>query len=425
MEVIIVGGGIAGLTLALRLHQASISARLYEAVHEPAPLGLGINLQPAAVREFTELGLGAELAETGVEMNRLSYFNKLGQLICHEKRGLAAGYRWPQYAIHRGLLQALLMRTARERIGEENVRCGFRLVSFDQDREEVIARFRDSHTGRLVDDAADVLVGADGIHSAVRRQLQPGESEPRFAQQVLWRAAAYADPFLDGETMVIAGHFGQRVIAYPIGKSLSARGQFLTNWVCQTAVVDTEICREDWNRRVDKAEVIETFRNWQFPWLDVPVLIEQSSDVFEFPLVDRDPLDAWTCGRVTLIGDAAHPMQPIGSQAASQAIVDAGVLTLVLVEASHPPEALYRYDAQRRPAMNEITVRNRRFGPEAFLQLVEERAPNGFVRVDDVISQDELNNITSSFLVAAGLDPATVNARSSYLLPGASAPRRP
>jgi 2-polyprenyl-6-methoxyphenol hydroxylase-like FAD-dependent oxidoreductase len=412
MEAIIVGGGIAGLTLALALHQAGISARLYEAVHDPAPLGLGINLQPAAVRELTELGLGAELAKTGVEVQRLSYFNKLGQLICHEKRGLAAGYRWRQYAIHRGLLQALLMRAARERIGDDNVRCGLRLVSFDQSREKVIALFRDSRSGEPFDDTADILVGADGIHSTVRYLLHPGEAEPRFAQQVLWRAAAYANPFLDGATVAIAGHFHQRAIAYPIGGT-SMSGQRLTNWICQLAVADTERRREDWNSRVDKAKVLQAFRDWRFPWLDIPALVEQSADIFEFPLIDRDPVDVWTHGRVTLVGDAAHPMQPIGSQAASQAIVDARVLAAALTEISRPGEALLRYDADRRPVMNEITVRNRHFGPEGFLQLVEERAPNGFVRIADVISRDELDTISSSFLAAARFDPATVNASYS------------
>jgi len=414
MEVIVVGGGIAGLSMALSLHQAGIAVRVYEAVHQLVPLGVGINLQPTAVRELTELGLGDALDRLGIAAHELSYFNKFGQLICTEKRGLGAGYKWPQYSVHRGQLQFLLLHAARERIGAENFRTGLRLVSFAQNGNRVIANFRDSHSRATISDAADILIGADGIHSAVRRQLYPNEGEPRFARQLLWRAAVDAEPFLGGRTMVIAGHFQQRVIVYPI--ALSAKpGQLLTNWVCQMAVSADAPPGEDWNRRIATDKVRAAFGGWRFPWLDLPALIEQSSDIYEFPLVDRDPLPAWTFGSVTLIGDAAHPMQPIGSQAGSQAIVDTRLLTAALLEVADPIEALRRYDAERRPAMNEVTLWNRRFGPEAAMQLVEERAPAGFDRIEDVISRDELDEISISFSVAAGLDVETVNTRPSFV----------
>ena len=344
MEVIVVGGGIGGLTMALSLHQAGIAVRVYEAVPYLAPLGVGINLQPTAVRELTELGLGDVLARAGIATHALSYFNKFGQLIYTEKRGLAAGYKWPQYSIHRGQLQLLLLQAVRERIGDENFRDGLRFVAFTQNRNRVTARFRDSTSGTAVLDEADILVGADGIHSAVRRQLHPNEGEPRFAQQLLWRAAVESEPFLSGRTMIIAGHFHQRTIVYPIGQAAKS-GQLLTNWVCQMAVPDDAPPQEDWNQRISKDKVYAAFGKWRFPWLDLPVLIEQTPDIYEFPLVDRDPVETWTLGRVTLIGDAAHPMQPIGSQAGSQAIVDARVLTAALLATSDPIEALQRYDA--------------------------------------------------------------------------------
>jgi 5-methylphenazine-1-carboxylate 1-monooxygenase len=416
MEAIIIGGGIAGLTMALSLDQAGIASRVYEAVADPAPLGVGINLQPTAVRELTELGLADELARTGIATQALAYFNKHGQLIHREPRGLSAGYRWPQYSIHRGALQALLLDAARARIGAANVGCGLRCTGFEESAGKVTVRLHDSRTGEGLADTADVLIGADGIHSAVRRQLHPREGEPRFARQVLWRAAVEAEPFLDGATMIIAGHFHQRVIAYPMGGA-AADGKLLINWICQTAVDDTAAVREDWNRRVANQKVLAAFAGWRLPWLDLPGLIERTSEIFEFPLVDRDPLDAWTFGRVTLIGDAAHPMQPIGSQAGSQAIVDARALTAALQAHPDPVEALRRYDAARRPAMNAVTLHNRRFGPEAFLQLVEERAPDGFDRVDDVISAAELDAIASSFALAAGLDPEKVNSRPRYVSP--------
>jgi 2-polyprenyl-6-methoxyphenol hydroxylase-like FAD-dependent oxidoreductase len=415
MHVIIAGGGIGGLSLALSLHQAGIPVRVYEAVRDPVPLGAGINLQPTAVRELTELGLADALAEVGLATRELSFFNKFGQLICSEPRGLLAGYRWPQYSIHRGKLQMLLLRALRERIGPENFRCGLRFTNFEQRGDRVCARFRDSDGVELLDDA-DVLVGADGIHSAVRRQLYPAEGEPRFAQQILWRAAVDAEPFLGGRTMILAGHFHQRIIAYPVGKAATP-GKLLTNLICQMTVHDTAPPREDWNRRVAKGKVLEAFGGWRFPWLDTQALIEQSPDFYEFPLVDRDPVSAWTHGRVTLIGDAAHPMQPIGSQAGSQAIVDARALTGALTATSDPIEALAQYDVERRPVMNDITLRNRGFGPEAAMQLVEERAPHGFDRIENVISQEELASIAGSFAAAAGLDVETVNSRPSFVRP--------
>jgi 5-methylphenazine-1-carboxylate 1-monooxygenase len=413
LQVIVVGGGIGGLSLALSLHQAGIAVRVYETVRDPLPLGVGINLQPTAVRELTELGLGGDLAQAAIATQRLNLYNKLGQLIYSEPRGLAAGYRWPQYSIHRGALQMLLLRAACSRIGDDNFRDGFSLISFAQRGDKVCASFRDRDSGRESFDEADVLVGADGIHSAVRRQLYPEEGEPQFARQVLWRAALEAKPFFDGRTMAIAGHFHQRIVVYPI--AVAPGGKLLTNWICQMTVSDDGPPREDWNRRVTNEKVLAAFGSWGFPWLDMPALIEESAEIFEFPLVDRDPVAAWTFGRVTLIGDAAHPMQPIGSQAGSQAIIDARALTRALLTVRDPAVALAYYDAERRPAMNDIILRNRTLGPEAAMQLVEERAPNGFAEIGDIISREEMDTIANSFTTAAGLGIETVNGRPSYL----------
>jgi 2-polyprenyl-6-methoxyphenol hydroxylase-like FAD-dependent oxidoreductase len=412
MEAIVVGGGIGGLSLALSLHQAGIEARVYEAVHDLEPLGVGINLQPAAVRELTELGLADELARTGIATQALSCFNKFGQLIWSEPRGVAAGYKWPQYSIHRGQLQFLLLRALRG--GEGSFRSGLRLTSFAQSANEVTTSFRDDRSGATHVDRADILVGADGIHSTVRHQLYPDEGEPRFAGQILWRAAVDAEPFLGGRTMIIAGHFGQRIVVYPVAAG-ARQGQVLTNWICQMSVPDTAMALEDWNRRVSHERVLAAFKEWRFPWLDMPALIRRTPDIYEFPLVDRDPVQAWTFGRVTLIGDAAHPMHPSGSQAGSQAVIDARALTGALLQEPSVAEALKRYEAERRPVLNDITLRNRRLGPEAALQLAEERAPNGFERIEDVIAPDEIKSIADSFFAAAGLDVETVNSRPSYV----------
>ncbi len=418
MRVIVVGGGISGLTMALSLHQAGTQVTVYEAARAVRPLGVGINLQPNAVRELTELGLGTRLAAIGNATEALAFFNKFGQLVWREPRGLAAGYHWPQYSIHRGQLQRLLFETVLERLGADSVRTGCRLLSFRQDGETVVASFVD-HDGReRGSDTADVLIGADGIHSGVRRQLYPDEGAPRFAKQVLWRAAVDAEPFLGGQTMIIAGHFHQRVVIYPIGPSTSPPGRLLTNWIVQVTVADEAPGPEDWNRKIAAEKFLPLVRDWRFDWLDVPALVEATADIFEFPLVDRDPVQQWSFDRVTLIGDAAHPMQPTGSQAGSQAIIDARVLTQSLATRRDPIEALAHYDAARRPAMNDITLRNRQFGPEAAMQIAEERAPNGFARIEDVISREELETITRSFHAAAGLDAETVNNRASFVRSG-------
>jgi 2-polyprenyl-6-methoxyphenol hydroxylase-like FAD-dependent oxidoreductase len=423
MRVIIIGGGIAGLTLALSLQQAGISARVYEAVGDLAPLGVGINLQPAAVRELTELGLAAGLQRIGIDIRQLAFFNKLGQLIWSEPRGLSAGYRWPQYAVHRGRLQFLLLDALRERLGKDNFRNGLRLTSLKQDVDRVAATFVDGSSRTTFTDQADILVGADGIHSTVRRALYPSEGEPRFARQLLWRAAVEAEPFLDGHTIVIAGHFDRRIVAYPIGQG-DGKSKPLINWVCQMTVADDAPPRETWNRQVPRERVLGFFGEWQAPWLDLTTLIRRTPEIYEFPLVDRDPVQAWTFGRVTLVGDAAHPMQPTGAQAGSQAIIDARTLTAALLAVPDPVEALYRYDSKRRPIMNDIVLRNRRFGPEGVLQLVEERAPNGFDHIDDVVSRTEIEAISASFAAAAGLDVETVNGTHS-LVPYKSPPALP
>jgi 5-methylphenazine-1-carboxylate 1-monooxygenase len=414
MKAIVVGGGIGGLSLALSLHQIGIEVRVYEAVGDLAPLGVGINIQPAAVRELTELGLADELARTGIATQGFRCFNKFGQLIWSEPRGLAAGYKWPQYSIHRGQLQFILLQAVRERIGDENVRCGCPLIAFAQASGRVTATFGDDKAATTVVDDADILIGADGIHSTVRHGLYPDEGEPRFAGQMLWRAAIDAAPFLGGRTMIIAGHFDQRIVVYPIGKG-AKEGELLTNWICQMTVPDDAAPREDWNRRVSQERVLAAFDTWRFAWLDMPALIRRTPEIYEFPLVDRDPVRAWSFGRVTLLGDAAHPMHPSGSQAGSQAIIDARALAAALLAERDPVEALLRYDRERRPVMTDITLRNRRLGPEAAMQLVEERAPHGFDRIDDVVSQKEIDAIARSFFAVAGLDVETVNTRPPFV----------
>jgi 2-polyprenyl-6-methoxyphenol hydroxylase-like FAD-dependent oxidoreductase len=412
MKALVIGGGIGGLATALTLHQAGIEAIVFESVHKLEPLGVGINLQPNAVRELTELGLGADLAACGIETSTLAYYNRHGQPIWSEPRGRDAGYRWPQYSIHRGDLLMLLQAAARKRLGDDRIRTGMHLVSFDQNEHGVRAQFADRHSGEARGvEQGDLLIAADGIHSAVRAQLYPGEGPPRYCGQTMWRAAVEGPAYLDGRTHVILGHRDCKFLAYPI--RATAPGRVLVNWIAELTVPASE--RADWNRRVEKSKFAGAFDHWRFAWLDVAELIRTTHAVYEFPKIDRDPVDRWSFGRVTLVGDAAHPMLPIGSQAGSQAIVDPRHLVRALREESGIEAALRRYEAERLPSMNEVTLRIRGMGQEQVMELAERRAPDGFTRIEDVIPQEEMQAFAEQFRSAAGLDRNYVNERASLL----------
>lgn len=414
MRVMVIGGGIGGLTTALSLHAAGIEVEVFEAASRVDPLGQGINLQPNAVRELIDLGLGPSLHETAIETANLAYYNKFGQLIWKEPRGLGAGYKWPQYSIHRGHLQVILHKAVCERIGEENVHLNHRLISFEHKAGEVIAHFSDDASGPPTKTyRADVLVGADGIHSAVRKQLYPDEGAPVFSGRIQWRGAVEAEPFLDGCTQVMIGHREQRTVIYPMSKEAAKRGKSLINWLAILGSQSVEDQRESWNRRVTKDRFFKYFKDWNFDWIRPADLFARTEEIYEYPKADRDPLSRWSFGRVTLLGDAAHPMRPIGSQAGSQAIVGARVLAYELANARDPVSALKAYEDIRLPVMREVVLRNREFGPEIVMQMTEERAPQGFDNIDDILPYAEREEIAISFKRAAGFDPETLNARPS------------
>ena len=404
--IILAGGGIGGLVAALSLHAARIPCRVLEAVEEIRPLGVGINLLPHAVRELTELGLGERLAAIGVATAELRYVSAHGQLIWAEPRGVAAGYRWPQYSIHRGMLQMMLLEVARER--GIPVETGRRVTGFRQDGAGVEALLADGAALR-----GEALVGADGIHSAIRRHFAPGEGLPNWQGAILWRGTTVAAPFLDGRTMVQAGHHDQKFVVYPIRRN--ADGTVLTNWIAEMKVDPSlGFDREDWNREVDRAKFLPQFESWDWGWLDVPGLIRRGERVLEYPMVDRDPLPCWTEGRVTLLGDAAHPMYPIGSNGASQAVLDARVLARELARAPGVEAGLLAYEGVRRPPTASLTLANRELGPDLVLEEVHRRAPGGFQELHSVISREELEGVAASYKKLAGFDPAALNARESW-----------
>lgn len=416
MKVMVIGAGIGGLTAALSLHAAGIECDVFESVPKIKPLGLGINLQPNAVRELIELGLGEALAEVGIATSTLAYYNKHGQEIWSEPRGIAAGYRWPQYAIHRGELQSILLDAVHARLGRDRVHLWHHLASLEQDDARVIARFIDRASGTpLGEHTADALIGSDGVHSTVRRIFNPGEGLPVSSGRIMWRGALVSKPYLDGRTQVMIGYRDQRAVVYPMSEKHAPAGMQLINWLVILGDQGLEHRREDWDLAVRKERFFPPFAGWNFPWLRLADMIEATEEIFEYPKADREPLARWTVGRITLLGDAAHPMRPIGSQAGTQAVVDARVLAQALAEADGDvPKGLQRYDDQRRPVMNEVVLRNREYGPEIVMQMAEERAPGGFEKIEDVIPRSELEEIARSFKVAAGFAPETLNNRPSY-----------
>lgn len=415
MTVLIAGGGIGGLVTALSLHRAGIDCRVYEAVPEIQALGVGINLLPHAVRELTELGLADRLAAVAVPTAELVYANRHGQRIWREPRGRDAGYNWPQFSISRGALQVILRDAVVERLGAERLLTDHELTGFEQDEDGVTVRFRSRATGAEREAVRGaLLIGADGIHSTVRAQFYPDEGAPIWNGCVLWRATTEGPAYLTGRTMVMAGHANQKFVCYPISKRHLDEGRALINWIAEIRFpTDPPWRREDWNRPGKVEEFLPAFESWDFGWLDVPAIIRGAERIYEYPMVDRDPVPQWSFGRVTLLGDAAHAMYPIGSNGASQAIIDGRVLALELSRTDDWPAALAAYDAERRPPTSAIVLANRGNGPEQVMQLVEERAPDGFGDVHDVISADELAETAKRYKMTAGFDVETLNGRPS------------
>jgi 5-methylphenazine-1-carboxylate 1-monooxygenase len=393
---VIIGAGIGGLAAALSLAEVGAQVDVFDSTPDLRPLGVGINLLPHAVRELHALGLLDELRAHAIAPSVLVYCTKRGQEIWREPRGIAAGYPWPQLSIHRGILQEVLRAAVIERLGADALHLGRRLVRVGGSHEAPVAEFDDGEV------EADLIVAADGIHSAARAQYYPDEGGFLWNGSLLWRGIADVDPVLDGRSMVWAGHPEQKFVGYPIADLPGGRQMF--NFIAELRRPGSDLARaEDWNRRGALEDFLPQFKEWDFGWLDVPRIVQAAPETFLFPMVDREPLPRWTFGRTTLLGDAAHPMYPIGSNGASQAILDARVLAgCVRRHGDDIDEALRRYEETRRPATAAIVQANRGLGPELPMQLVEERAPDGFTHVADVITPEEIAEVTERYRATAG-----------------------
>ncbi len=409
MKIVIAGAGIGGLTAAMCLKRAGFDVEVFEAVGELRPLGVGINIQAGAVRILSGLGLEPALAATAIETRELRYANRHGQTIWADPRGRHAGLPWPQFSIHRGELQMILFHAAEKRLGPGRIKFGRRLAAVEQKASKVTARFVDRN-GKAAETAdADILIGADGIHSAVRAHFYPDEGPPKGQGVLMWRGVSVGKPFLDGATMVQAGHHNQKFVCYPISRAHAERGEALINWICDLHMGEGALlAREDWNRPGKLADFLPRFENWKFDWLDVPGVIRTAHAIYEFPMVDRDPLPRWSHGRVTLLGDAAHPMYPIGSNGASQAILDGEVIAQELLAGGDPEGALQRYERRRLPPTAGIVESNRRKGIDVMLDLVEQRAPQGFSTLESVLPAAELEKIVADYKKLASQDRETL-----------------
>ncbi|MDH7796570.1 MULTISPECIES: flavin-dependent oxidoreductase [unclassified Beijerinckia] len=406
MKVIIVGGGVGGLTLALMLHRRGLRCEVFEAVPTLRPLGVGINVLPHAVRELTVLELLPKLDAIAVRTRELTYANRFGQEIWRELRGLDAGLDAPQFSIHRGFLQNALFEAVVTRLGPAAVTLDRRLLRYQQDEAGVVAEFATSN-GDRIQVSGDILIGCDGIHSCARALLYPDEGGLRWNGVMMWRGAAPHAPLGDGRSMIVAGGFSHKLVLYPIGP-IAADGRQLLNWVVtyrQAEAGSPVPRREDWNRQGAINDLLPHLAAFSGLPIDLEALVRSSPEFYEYPMVDRDPLPRWTHGRVTLLGDAAHPMYPVGSNGAGQAIVDARILADALVACEHPMAALAAYEAERLPKTAAIVASNRSGGPEGAIDEVERRAPNGFAKLADVIDDGELKAIVAGYAKMAGFAP--------------------
>ena len=423
--VLIAGAGIGGLAMALTLHQLGVPCVVFESVRELKPLGVGINLQPNAVRELGDLGIGTDaLDRIGMPAREWALVGLNGNDVYAEPRGHLAGYRWPQYAVHRGELQMLLHRTVVERLGPGAVRPGHRVTGYRNEADGTVTAFVEARGGETLEVRGSLLVGADGMHSAVRAQMHPAQPPIHWGGAIMWRGVSPGVPIRSGASFVGLGTHRHRFVFYPISPPDPATGLATINWIAEVTVDASEGRKNaGWFKPVEIADFAHHFDGWTWDWLDVPALLSRADGAYENPMIDRDPVPTWHDGRVILIGDAAHPMYPTGSNGASQAIMDGRALGAALVEHGLGEAALAAYDAKFCGPISQLVLRNRGAGPFGLLNLVDERCGGTFDNIDDVIPAAERAAFMAGYKAAAGFAIDTLNAAAPTIAAGAKVSR--
>jgi 2-polyprenyl-6-methoxyphenol hydroxylase-like FAD-dependent oxidoreductase len=417
-KVIIAGGGIAGLTLGLTLHQIGVPFTVFEAAREMKPLGVGINLQPNAVRELFDLGITADdLDKVGLPAEEWALVGLNGREVYAEPRGLGAGYNWPQYAVHRGQLHMLLYDTLISRAGADAVQLGAKVTDYTEDSAGVVATVQAAGANHT--ETGAVLVAADGIHSAIRAQMYPDQPPIHWGGAVMWRGTVRAKPMRTASSFVGLGTHRHRMVIYPISKP-DEDGTALINWIAEVTMDDAGAWQQDgWFKPVAIDEFIHHFEEFRYDWLDVPAMLRDADCAYVNPMIDRDPVPSWVDGAVALMGDAAHAMYPTGSNGASQAIVDARVIGAKMFEHGVTKTALAAYDAQLCAPVSELVLRNRGAGPFGLLNLLDERCGGVFDDIETVISADERKDFMAKYKAAAGFAIETLNAAAPTIPQGA------
>ena len=425
-RVLIAGGGIGGLSLALTLHQIGVPCTVFESVTELRPLGVGINLQPNAVRELGDMGIGeSDLDAVGVPAKEWALVGLNGRDIYSEPRGKLAGYDWHQYAVHRGEFHLLLYRHALERLGPNAIRLGHKVTGYAKQADGSVIAEVTAADGTRSEERGALLVAADGIHSTVRQQMHPGQPPIRWGGTLMWRGTARAKPIRTGSSFVGLGTARHRVVLYPISAP-DADGLANINWIAeQTYDSDHDWSKTGWFRPVPLSEFAHEFDGFVYDWLDLPALIAGSEVAYENPMIDRDPLPTWVDGPVALLGDAAHAMYPTGSNGASQAIIDARVLGRIMLEKGVTAAALAAYDAELCGPVGQLALRNRGAGPFGLLNMVDERCGGTFDNIDDVIPAAERQQFMLAYQQAAGFAREALNAAPRTVPAGARVEGQP
>ena len=406
VEVAIIGGGIGGLATALYLHQANVRCQVYESADNFTQLGVGINLMSHAIRALGDLGLVEAVGKVAVEPEWRRYYNHHGQLIHRELTGRFAGYQWPHYSVHRGDLHEILLRAVHDRLGADTVHMCHRFTKLTQDQRGVTLHWADPHGEPLPPTTATIAIGCDGVNSSVRRQFYPDEGRLAFGGINMWRGSSVYRPIVDGKSVILAGSmkYGKLVIypmrTYPDGSQLiNGNGEVRSEAAGPNA----------WNKSGNVEDFIWRYKDSSIEWVDFADLVSHADMVLEYPMVDRDPVERWTFDRVTLLGDAAHPMYPRSGNGAAQSILDAQCVARLI--ASLPPvEALATFQKERLEVVNKIVVSSRSSPPDLIIETVEKRT-NGepFEKLDDVISSAELQGIIDNFHRLTGSTLAAVN----------------